>query len=162
VNWFEARNNRKTLACIKKWTAPGKRLLEIGVGSRSFLVAASKAGYEVKGCDLSEPICRQVENNLGIAMHCGPLESLQGKWDVVVMNHVLEHVQQPVGFLETIHHHLIPGGIVHVAVPNITCWEASLSGWTSYEPYHLTYFSCDTLARAAVSAGFTRWEGMDL
>ncbi len=135
----------------------GQPFAEIGVGSGSFLKAAQAKGFDVMGCDLSEPICRQVERESGIAMHCGLLSEMPGDrpFDVVVINHVLEHVQQPVGFLQDVFRLLNPGGIVHIAVPNIDCWEARLPGWTSYEPYHLTYFNRQTLLRAVNVAGFT-------
>jgi hypothetical protein len=42
--------------------------------------------------------------------------------------------------------------VFHLAVPNVECWEASFSGWTSFEPYHLTYFSPQTLQQT-ISAG---------
>jgi 2-polyprenyl-3-methyl-5-hydroxy-6-metoxy-1,4-benzoquinol methylase len=157
VEWFEAWNNRGTLSRLALLPHAGRKLLEIGVGSGSFLNAARKRGYDVLGCDLSAPICRRVEQDFGVPMHCGPLNSLngRGRFDVVVMNHVLEHVQRPVEFLQDVLRLLAPGGVVHIAVPNIACWEARLSGWTSYEPYHLTYFDRQTLARAVESAGFS-------
>jgi 2-polyprenyl-3-methyl-5-hydroxy-6-metoxy-1,4-benzoquinol methylase len=157
VDWFEAWSNRATLARLDfaPATQQGKRLLEIGVGSGSFLKAAREKGFAVMGCDLSVPLCRRVERECGVAMHCGLLSDLpgDGKFDVVVMNHVLEHVQQPVEFLKDVLRLLAPGGVLHIAVPNIDCWEARLSGWTSYEPYHLTYFNRQTLQRAVTAAG---------
>jgi len=158
VEWFESRNNEATLSRLKKFLPRTKRLLEIGVGSGSFLNSAKELGYDVYGCDLSVPICRQVEKNIGVPMHCGPLSTIsagEGTFDVVVMNHVLEHVQQPVEFLQDVHQNLTTGGIVHIAIPNIACWEAYLTGWTSYEPYHLTYFDRHSLVRAIEAAGFS-------
>lgn len=106
------------------------------------------------GCDLSAPICQRVSQTYGIAMHDGSLTSLVGenRFDVIVMNHVLEHVNQPIEFLREVHRLLAPGGVAHIAVPNVACWEAGLAGWTSYEPYHLVYFDPRTLERT-VSAG---------
>ena len=154
VVWFEAHNNRRTLSRLTRLSLTGKRLLEIGVGSGSFLGAARAAGFEAMGCDLSGAICRQVEHTHGVPMHCGSLDTLPGemRFDVVVMNHVLEHVQEPVAFLREVRRLLAQGGFVHVAVPNIVCWEAKLSGWTSYEPYHLTYFDRETIQRAIGAA----------
>lgn len=157
VALFETWNNRKTLARLAQAKPPGRRLLEIGVGSGSFLSAAREQGYEVGGCDLSAPICNRVRNKYGIEMHGGPLTTLArgSRFDVIVMNHVLEHVQQPVEFLRDVSRLLSPGGVLHIAVPNVACWEARLSGWTSFEPYHLTYFAPETLEPTVTRSGLS-------
>jgi 2-polyprenyl-3-methyl-5-hydroxy-6-metoxy-1,4-benzoquinol methylase len=156
TNLFEKLNNARTLRRIESAHPPRRRLLEIGVGSGSFLAAAREKGFEVLGADLSAPICDHVRSKFGINVHCGELTTLpEGqRFDVIVMNHVLEHVSDPVDFLEQVRARLEPGGCVHIAVPNVGCWEAGLSGWTSYEPYHLTYFAPHTLERAVRAAGF--------
>lgn len=158
VGWFESLNNRRTLRRLSRLEFPGHRLLEIGVGSGSFLQAAQDNGFVVTGCDLSQAICKHVTSTHGVTMHCGPLSDLHGedRFDVVVMNHVLEHVNDPVAFLSGVRRLLVPGGVAHIAAPNVACWEAALSGWTSYEPYHLSYFTPTTL-RKAVSA-----DGLDI
>lgn len=157
VDWFEERNNKRTLSRLHSVLPPPARLLEVGVGSGSFLVSARTNSYEVMGIDLSKPICKHVEKMHGIPMFCGELDDMNESdgFDVVVMNHVLEHVQAPVEFMRGVHRVLKPGGIVHLAVPNIDAWEARLSGWTSYEPYHLTYFTHKTLGIVAEQAGFS-------
>jgi len=75
-------------------------------------------------------------------------------YDVVVMHHVLEHVNEPVQFLKDVRTLLGRAGIVIIRVPNVFCCEAHLPGWNSYEPYHLVYFSPATLRRAVEQAGF--------
>lgn len=157
VDIFETRNNRNTLARLAQANLPGKRLLEIGVGSGSFLNEARVSGYAVMGCDLSGVICAHVQRTYGITVYSEPLATLTGesRFDVIVMNHVLEHVHQPIEFLQDVRRLLVPGGVVHIAVPSIACWEAGFSGWTSFEPYHLTYFAPQTLKRAVSSGGLT-------
>lgn len=154
VGWFESLNNRRTLRRLSKFDLSGRRLLEIGVGSGSFLQAAQTQGFFVTGCDLSRAICERVTSAHGVAMHCGPLSDLhgEGRFDVVVMNHVLEHVNDPVAFLSDVRRLLVPGGVVHIAVPNVACWEAALPGWTSYEPYHLSYFTPVTLRKTVTTS----------
>lgn len=155
VEHFERWNNRRTLARIGSPDRPGRRLLEVGVGSGSFLAAARGQGYEVMGCDLSPAICADVERAHDLQVHCGPLATLTDcdRFDVIVMNHVLEHVQQPVEFLVEARRLLALDGRVHIAVPNIESWEARYSGWTSFQPYHLTYFAEPTLERSLAESG---------
>lgn len=155
VTLFEEWNNRRTFSRLAQANPQGHRLLEIGVGSGSLLAEARERGYEVMGCDISAQISRRVAEVYGIPMHGEPLASLvvKGCFDVIVMNHVLEHVQQPVKFLQNVYSLLAPSGVVYIAVPNIACWESVLSGWTSYEPYHLAYFDPQTLVRTVTMGG---------
>ncbi|HWP36370.1 MAG TPA: class I SAM-dependent methyltransferase [Gemmatimonadales bacterium] len=153
VHRFKRWKNRRYLRTVQRYVWTG-RLLEIGVGSGRFLEAARAAGFEVMGCDLSPTVCRRVEDRIGVKVHCSSVASLpEGIFDVVAMHHVLEHVEDPVGFLRGVGRVLAPGGIVHIAVPNVACWEARFSAWNCYAAYHLTYFDRATLARAVKQAG---------
>lgn len=75
-------------------------------------------------------------------------------YDAVVMNHVLEHLPNPVETLMEIRARMAPASWLHLAVPNVSSWEACLPGWTSYEPYHLLYFRLASLREALARAGF--------
>jgi SAM-dependent methyltransferase len=104
------------------------RLLEIGVGSGRFLDAARAAGFDVMGCDLSPAVCHRVERQLGVPVHCGPVASLpKAAFGVVAMHHVLEHAEDPIGFLRSVREVLRRGGVVDPAVPNAGGWEVQLS-----------------------------------
>jgi SAM-dependent methyltransferase len=107
------------------------------------------------GCDLSATVCRSVSESLGIAMHHGAIHTVArtGGFRAVVANHVLEHTDDPVAFLSAARDLLDPCGVLHLAVPNIGAWEARLSGWTSYEPYHMLYFDKRSLVRTVERSG---------
>jgi len=153
VRCFQALKNRRYLRTIRQ-VAQGGRLLEVGVEGGRFLEQARAAGFDVMGCDLSPAVCRRVEERIGVPVHCGSVDELpRASFDVVAMHHVLEHVEDPVGFLRSVRDLLVPGGIVHIAVPNVGCWEAQFAGWNCYVPYHLIHFDRETLARAAREAG---------
>jgi len=156
VRRFEQWNNRRTLGRIASLSRKERRLLEIGVGSGSFMEYAKRRGFLVTGCDLSAPICRHVEEKFHIPVHHGHVSSLPDEpvFDVVVMNHVLEHVSDPVGLLREVRRRMNRGGVLHVAVPNLDSWESRFRGWTGYEAYHLVYFRPGTLKNTAERAGF--------
>jgi 2-polyprenyl-3-methyl-5-hydroxy-6-metoxy-1,4-benzoquinol methylase len=155
TRWFDARKNKRYLNYLKSVGVKVGRLLEVGVGMGGFLTAARNAGFIVYGCDLSALICQRVEHMTGIQMFCQRLESLSaGEFDVMMMNHVVEHVQDPLGFLRSAYERLRPGGVLHVAVPNLSCWEGKLPGWNYYVKYHLSYFTVETLGMALRKAGF--------
>jgi SAM-dependent methyltransferase len=152
----ERMNNRRTLRRLLDAgdTARGK-LLEVGVGNGSLLTAARSQGYSTSGCDISIAACKRIGRTAGISVYCGPLQSLPGDdlFDVIVMNHLLEHVADPVPLLNAARRRLRSGGLLHLAVPNVGSWEARCAGWNCYEPYHLLYFTPDTLQIAAQKAG---------
>jgi len=156
VRLFEQWTNKRTFNRIASFSLSGCRLLEIGVGSGSFMDFARSRGFEVMGCDLSAPICRHVERKFHIPVHHGQVGTLPDEhaFDVVVMNHVLEHVSDPVGLLREVRRRMNRGGVLHVAVPNLDSWESWLRGWTGFEPYHLVYFRPGTLKNTAERAGF--------
>ena len=136
VRTFEEWNNRRTLRRIGTHKITGNKLLEIGVGSGSFLNFAKNKGFDVIGCDLSESICSFAKNSLGVDMHAGDVSTMptESYYDLAVMNHILEHTNNPVGLLHEIFERIVPGGLIHLAVPNVDCFEACFSSWTSYEP----------------------------
>ena len=74
------------------------------------------------------------------------------QYDIIICNHVLEHTVDPASILNSARTHLSPGGVLHLAVPNVRCPEAVFPGWNCYEPYHVLYFSPQSLMRAIVEA----------
>jgi 2-polyprenyl-3-methyl-5-hydroxy-6-metoxy-1,4-benzoquinol methylase len=156
VRMFEAWNNKRSWRHIVRFLPPGNRLLEIGVGSGSFLNFMKDKGFDVTGCDLSRTICEHVNEKFGISIYNGFVADSPSnvQYDLVVMNHVLEHVNEPIKLLNDLRIRMKADSLLQVAVPNVASWEAKLPGWTSYEPYHLIYFTPETLQRTLEKAGF--------
>jgi len=154
VRIFQLLNNRRTWKRIKRCLPPDSKVLEIGVGNGALLRYIKNKNIDVEGCDLSRAASHHIRQRYSIVMHncfVGEIPS-DRKYDVVVMNHILEHVNDPVSFLADVKTHLKENGIVHIVVPNIASWEAKLPGWVGYEPYHLSYFMPVTLERATDKA----------
>lgn len=123
---FERMNNRRTLRRLLDAGNTGRgKLLEVGVGTGSLLTAARSQGYRTCGCDLSAAVCTRIGRTVGVSVYCGPLESFPGDdlFDVIVMNHLLEHVADPVALLNAARGRLRSGGLLHLAVPNVGSWE---------------------------------------
>lgn len=74
-------------------------------------------------------------------------KSLKGKFQVITMSHVLEHIAYPVGYLEKISEYLCPKtGIFMIEVPN-------LYGHASFEVAHNICFTRKTLVDSIKLAG---------
>ena len=156
VRLFEERNNRRTFARIARFVIPRTRLLDIGIGSGSLLSLMKRRGMEVAGCELSEGVANAAMRNFSVAVHNGPLSTLPAMplFDLVIMNHVLEHVSDAHGMLVEVKKRMTETGVLHVSVPNIDSWGARFAGWVSYQPYHFVYYSPKTLTRVLTEAGF--------
>jgi SAM-dependent methyltransferase len=80
-------------------------------------------------------------------------------FDLVLMNHSLEHMPDPMVALSRARTLLRPGGSLIVAVPNWRSWQRRAFGtyWLHVDlPRHLAHYSSDALHAAARDAGFRR------
>jgi 2-polyprenyl-3-methyl-5-hydroxy-6-metoxy-1,4-benzoquinol methylase len=137
---------------------PGGRLLDVGCGSGEWLSVMKNLGWEVEGLDFDENAVR-VARQTGLNVHCGALEDQRfpdGSFDAVTLNHVIEHVPDPVKTLKECARILKKGGKLVLATPN----SASLShrlfknDWRGLEPpRHLHIFSPSSMRRALRIAG---------
>lgn len=150
------------------------RILEVGSGRGIFLDAAVERGHSVTGQDLSTDAVNAIKNRLGITAMSGILEELElpgESFDLVHINHVLEHIPDPAVTLREIHRLLKPGGVLYVEVPRQSNLLNKLSrlmagsefGFT-YHPGHLYLFSPESLRRLMTDCSLpplvTRIEGM--
>jgi len=147
-----------------RWMDPhrdGMSVLDAGCGNGEFLAVARGLGWEVEGFDLDE---RAVEaaRNAGVRARVGTLESLAGElngpYDTITMNHVIEHVYDPRRDLERAFQLLKPGGLLYVETPNIDALNLQTFGihWRGLEaPRHLVLFSPHSLSRLLRDLGYT-------
>jgi 2-polyprenyl-3-methyl-5-hydroxy-6-metoxy-1,4-benzoquinol methylase len=155
TRYYEACNNKRTYKKLGLLNT-GSRILDVGIGSGSLLVFLQIKGFFVEGCDLSKHKCDYISQKYGIKTYASALEAIAEteKFDVIIMNHVLEHTENPVQMLASAFKLLKQGGKILVGVPNINAAGALLPGWVSYQPYHLSYFSKKTISRVFLKTGF--------
>jgi len=99
---------------------PAGKALDVGCGLGVFLEVCRDRGWEAVGVDLSAWACRRVVAQ-GLAVIPGTVESARfadGAFDVVHMNHVLEHIPEPLAFLNEIRRILKSDGRLLIEVPN--------------------------------------------
>jgi SAM-dependent methyltransferase len=152
----------------------GKKLLDIGCGTGSFLKLAQTLGWEVTGTEFTKATVDKL-NSEGVNCLHGNLENpaLQGKlFDLIHLNHVFEHVEDPVTLLRQAGSLLAPGGMILIEVPNEfdglvqqlkRFAGVSGAGKTSFFE-HEWFFSPQTLTATIEFAGlkpakvFTTWQ----
>ena len=101
--------------------APVSLILEVGVGEGRFLQAARKKEHVVQGVELN-PMAAKRARSLGFRVHQLMLHELSeltaDRFDAICSFQVLEHVPNPLEFIEGMIGLLRPGGKMIFSVPN--------------------------------------------
>jgi len=133
---------------------PRGAVLDVGCSSGSFLFQLSHhfpQDYQILGTDVSGPPLAYAESRGIPVAHRSFLETAVGerKFDAITFWAVIEHVFEPVAFLEKAAALLNPEGFCFVLVPNMNSLAARLLGLKYRYIYsqHLNYFNAATLSK---------------
>lgn len=138
----------------------GGRILDVGCGPGKVMRVLRDRGWDVYGVDFSAVAIEHARVRLGLNVICGDLLQAHYKddfFDVVMFNHSLEHMYDPLEILRETYRILKPGGLLLVTVPNAASFEAWLFGrwWVHWDvPRHLYHFTTETMSRLVEKAGF--------
>ncbi len=156
------RDNFESLCAWMERFQPlaGRRLLDVGAGSGKLVRFLRERGVDASGLEPSRALFARFLAG-DAAFSCATLDEVRPPAgqpaDIVTAFDVIEHVVDPLGFIDAAAAVLKPGGSFFVSTPDAGSLTARLSGrrWHFYYPYHLSYFSRPTLERAAAARGFT-------
>ena len=152
------RKERQKLQKLFVDELPPGGLLEVGCGSGKRLRLFKALGWRVTGQDIDPMAGTEARDD--IEVHIGPLDELAHagrRFDAIVINHVLEHVIDPVALLALCRRMLRPRGSLVCVTPNAASWGHRHFGrsWMSLDPpRHLSLFTPAALDRAARMAGY--------
>lgn len=134
---------------------PGMKILDIGCAEGT-LLAKLKEQCEnllLTGIEPSENFASYAIKSTGCKTY-STLDQLksskQHDFNLIILNHVLEHIDNPVRFLTELKELLIWGGEIYIDVPDVAKYE----GAECLHIAHLFHFSQHTLAAAVKKAGF--------
>jgi SAM-dependent methyltransferase len=136
------------------------RILDVGCGSGKLLADLREQGWQVYGVDFSPVAVEYAKNQNGLDVRLGDLFQAgyqDGFFDVVMFNHSLEHVYNPLETLKEARRVLKPGGHLLISIPNAGGLEAKIFGkwWVHWDPpRHLYHFTKRTMTKLVTSAGF--------
>jgi SAM-dependent methyltransferase len=168
--WAELAQTDR-LEIFERRLGPARRhLLDIGSGPGFFLKTASARGWQVLGIEPSRQAAAHARG-LGVEVAEGFFNAQTaptlGRFDVVHMNNVLEHIPDPIALLELARGLLDPGALICVNVPNdfspfqLAARAAVHVGeWWLAPPHHLNYFDFDSLSSLLERLGFEPLERM--
>jgi SAM-dependent methyltransferase len=120
-------------------------------------------GWSVQGVE-PDPAAADTARARGLSVATGTLEDAAfpaGRFDVVTLSHVIEHLRDPLGTLRECARVLAPGGRVIVVTPNAASDGARVFGssWMAWDPpRHLVVFTPGSLERLMGAAGLSAIE----
>ncbi|MFN8887324.1 MAG: class I SAM-dependent methyltransferase [Cyclobacteriaceae bacterium] len=131
---------------VKKQQAHGE-LLDVGCGTGEFINHMKTADWQVTGMEPTETAREKASQKIQQRIHAD-LESINHRFDVITLWHVLEHVHELDATVEKIKSLLKENGTIFIAVPNHESPDAKVyqSHWAAYDvPRHLWHFSKTTM-----------------
>lgn len=138
---------------------PSRRLLDVGCGNGEFLACAKAMGWDAEGIDV-DPDAVTIAESTGCQVRQTDIEDPlldSGNYAHITLNHVIEHLPNPLKHLRRCWELLEPGGRLWLQTPNIDSLGHSVFGkaWRGLEPpRHLVLFSQSGLTRLLQEAGF--------
>lgn len=162
------------IASEKRWRA--RRILDVALRDASAPVERVLDVGCMYGYLLEEARARGVRDAVGVELSSGPAKDARGRgldvfqgtieafaeqrpepFDLVVAQHVLEHVSDLSSFLQTAKKLVAPGGRLCICVPNYDARARKIfrEAWGWYQvPVHLHHFGAGSIDRLLDQCGF--------
>ncbi len=146
----------QALATEKK-LHPDMRVAEVGCGQGYLTYSLAKSGLDIVGIDISENAIGRARSRFGEHYFRGTLQEWvqhnQGQRPThVICTELIEHIQDPVGFLRGILDSLAPGGKLIVTTPHKHAGTHQV--WdTDLPPVHLWWFSRQSMQKIGEEIG---------
>ena len=164
LDWWNI-NYSERYDTFEEFLSPDRRrILDIGSGPGFFLLHGKQHGWQTLGIEPSRQAADH-SRKLGLEIVedflTEGIGNKLGKFDVVHMSEVLEHIPDPKGMLQLAAHLLTKGGLICVVVPNdynpfqyTHRTACGFKPWWVAPPHHINYFDFDSLSRLLEFAGF--------
>ncbi|MEM9062565.1 MAG: class I SAM-dependent methyltransferase [Pseudomonadota bacterium] len=153
------RNFRRVAAHIETFSDvldAASSVLDVGAGSGEFAFLMTQRGKTVTGIEPNEAYAAYCREDLGLDVrtaHLSPDLFAEAGFDLIRLNHVLEHLNDPVRYLAMMARWLRPGGRLYVEVPNIETYCREKSRGNMFHYGHIWNFNPWTLRTIATIAG---------
>lgn len=99
------------------------KFLDVGCGLGIGLVYAKRYNYQLYATELDADAISFVKDYFHVKVYHGELLNADypdNYFDYIYINHVIEHVLDPVAYMQFVQRILKPGGIVFIGTPNIS------------------------------------------
>ena len=134
-----------------------KTCLDVGAGGGEFLYLAKQRGWDAQGIEPNEGYAQSAKEFYDVDIFCGMMNETDypdKSFDFIRLNHVLEHINHPVAFLNRLRGWLKDDGLLYVEVPNIKAYAVGRTKGKIFHYGHIFNFSPWTLQGCGKLAGF--------
>ena len=132
-------------------------MFDFGCGLGTWLDVLQDDGWDTHGLEPG-PVQRRVAERRHRILESVPQE---GSFDLVIANHVLEHVVDPLGALRELHAATAPDGQLFVSVPDLGTVHVHRSLKYAVNELHLNSFTFSGLRSLLALTGFEVEEQLD-
>lgn len=147
----------KRVNIICRFKKEGKAL-EIGCSTGLFLSLLQNKDWQVYGVEISKKSTEEAQKRgVKVIIDDFMKVNINEKFDAVILNHTLEHLENLVAVIKKVNSLLNPGGLLYIDVPNFGGLSAKLLGtkWPLLLPdEHLWHFTEMSLRILLKNLGF--------
>jgi len=146
------RDNDQAFSFLARHLPTPGRLIDIGCGNGRLLLMAKRAGWQVKGLELSASMAAHAAERVGCEVLTDDFLQMQPApgdleaFDVVSLRHVIEHLSDPLLVMVKIRALLRPRGWLLVEMPNIEGWSKRWVRFIVRTGLHTRHFPPDFAA----------------
>jgi 2-polyprenyl-3-methyl-5-hydroxy-6-metoxy-1,4-benzoquinol methylase len=138
------------------------KVLEVGASAGQFVSHIKNRVAKVHAIELDSACCKFLNEIIGVECDAEFLENsrfFSERYDVICAFQVMEHVEDPVAFLNTLKRVARPGATIFIEVPNLrdpllSVWDVPTYRKFFYHSAHLHYFTERSIRQVAEKAGF--------
>lgn len=155
-------DNRARVACVDATVRAlhpegGRRLLDVGSGLAVFPAAMKDAGWDATALDPDPRSAAHARDKAGVTGIVADFmtNEIDGRYDLISFNKVLEHVPDPVAMLSRARAALAEDGVIYVELPDgEAAYEAEGPDREEFFVEHYCAFSPVSFALLTRKAGF--------
>ena len=129
-----------------------EKILEVGSGLGYFTYALRKFGYNITGLDISQEAVDEANKKFGNHYICADVTDNNlniEKYDLILLTEVIEHLNEPIEFLQSLLSLLKDKGIIVLTTPNKSFFPENSIWISDLPPIHCWWFSEESFIEIA-------------